>query len=297
MTRVEDLLRQAVEALGELGNDPAQGAADFARFQRTVNTAAPISDVVRRDPITQPRRGEDVGDLTLCDAEWALLAACASPDWDLQTETSIPQLIAEQVCANPDAAAVIADGEELSYAQLWARAGVVAGGLRVAGVRLGHPVGLCCERSTELVIGMLGILRAGAAYVPLDPGYSAERLRAVRRDIGLRVIVAQAGVTLPDGAYRAIIVDPESAEVCEPDSFGLLEDDPWAAGPDDLAYLSYPSEPGAVPTVMASHRDVLSLLSRSVRSSDHAAKRRPYDETAPVASQPLAAPGECGARR
>jgi non-ribosomal peptide synthetase component F len=202
----------------------------------------------------------------LPDAEWALLAACASSDWDVPVDASIPQLIAEQVCLAPDAVAVIVDGEELSYAQLWARAGAVAGDLRKAGVRLGHPVGLCCERSTELVIGMLGILRSGAAYVPLDPAYSAERLSFMRNDIGLRVIVAQAGVTLPGGSYRTIAIDPEPVKLGELDSSCLLEDDPWAAGPDDLAYLSYPAGPGGpAPTVMASHRNVLSMLAGTRR--------------------------------
>lgn len=227
----------------------------------------PAARVIRSQAIRHYRDTDATAPLsTLPDAEWALLAACANSDWDVPADSSIPQLIAEQVCTNPDAVAVIVDGEEMSYAQLWARAGAVAGGLRVAGVRLGHPVGLCCERSTELVIGMLGILRAGAAYVPLDPAYSAERLTFMRKDIGMRVIVAQAGVPLPDGAYRAIVVDPEPAELSQPDAFGLLEDDPWAAGPDDLAYLSYPAGPGGTaPTVMASHRNVLSLLAGTRR--------------------------------
>jgi non-ribosomal peptide synthetase component F len=232
----------------------------FIRY--TDRLARPPAGAIRSQTIRHYGDAETTGPLSsLPDAEWALLAACANADWDITSDASIPQLIAEQVCLAPDEIAVIVDGEEMSYAQLWARAGAVAGGLRVAGVRLGHLVGLCCERSTELVIGMLGILRSGAAYVPLDPAYSAERLTFMRKDIGLRVIVAQVGVSLPDGAYRTIVVDPEPARLGEPDTYGLLEDDPWAAGPDDLAYLSYPAGPGsAAPTVMASHRNVLSLL-------------------------------------
>ena len=236
----------------------------FIRF--TDRTVGPPAGVIRSQRIRHLRQDEFVGDLScLPDAEWALLAACAGPEGDFPIDASIPQLIAEQLCFDPDAVAVVTDGGELSYAQLWTRAGAVAARLRMAGVRRGHLVGLCCERSTELVVGMLGILRSGAAYVPMDPSYSAERLTFMRQDIGLRVIVAQPDIELPGGAYRTVFVDSEAAQLADPDAAGLLEDDPWAAGPDDLAYLSYPAGPGAAPTIMASHRNVLSLLDATRR--------------------------------
>ncbi|HEV2342496.1 MAG TPA: AMP-binding protein [Actinocrinis sp.] len=232
----------------------------------TDRTVGPPAGVIRARRIRHLRQDEAVVELSsLPDAEWALLAACASPDWDLPIDASIPQLIAEQVCINPDAVAVVADGEEMSYAQLWTRAGAVAARLRLAGVRRGHLVGLCCERPSELVVGMLGILRSGAAYVPMDPSYSAERLTFMREDIGLRVIVAEAGIELPAGAYRKVIVDSEPVPPADIEADGLFEDDPWAAGPDDLAYLSYPAGPGESPTIMASHRNVLSLLDATRR--------------------------------
>lgn len=236
----------------------------FIRF--TDHTVGPPAGVIRSRRIRHLRQDESVVELSsLPDAEWALLAACASPDWDLPADASIPQLIAEQVCVNPDAVAVVADGEEMSYAQLWTRAGAVAARLRLAGVRRGHLVGLCCERASELVVGMLGILRSGAAYVPMDPSYSAERLTFMREDIGLRVIVAEAGIELPAGAYRKVVVDSEPVPLADIEAAGLFEDDPWAAGPDDLAYLSYPAGPGQSPTIVASHRNVLSLLDATRR--------------------------------
>jgi non-ribosomal peptide synthetase component F len=235
----------------------------FIRY--TDRSVGPPAGVIRSQRIRQIRQDEVVGELSsLPEAEWALLAACVGPDGCFPLDASIPQLIAEQLCMDPDGTALVADGGELTYAELWTRAGAVAARLRTAGVRRGHLVGLCCERSTELVVGMLGILRSGAAYVPMDPGYSAERLTFMREDIGLRVIVAQAGIELPGGAYRTVVVDSDPA-VADPDAAGLFEDDPWAAGPDDLAYLSYPAGPGAAPTIMASHRNVLSLLDATRR--------------------------------
>jgi non-ribosomal peptide synthetase component F len=203
---------------------------------------------------------------TLPEAERALLAACSDPECEIPLEASIPQLVAEQVCVRPQAVAVVADGEELSYAQLWARSGVLAARLRLARVRRGHLVGLCCERSVDLVVGMLGILRSGAAYVPLDPSCSVERLTFMRNDADLRVIVTRPGVTMPDGVYRTILLDSEPVQLGQIDSPALLEDDPWAAGPDDLACLTYASAtPGTARTVMSSHRNVLSLLAETRR--------------------------------
>jgi non-ribosomal peptide synthetase component F len=230
----------------------------------TDRSVGPPAGVIRSQRIRHLQQEESAQLSSLPNAEWALLAACVGPDGEFPLDASIPQLIAEQLCYGPDAVAVVADGEELTYAQLWTRAGAVAARLRLAGVRRGHLVGLCCERSTELVVGMLGILRSGAAYVPMDPSYSAERLTFMREDIGLRVIVAEPDIDLPGGTYRTVFVDSEQALLAS-DPDGLFEDDPWAAGPDDLAYLSYPAGPGAAPTIMASHRKVLSLLDATRR--------------------------------
>jgi non-ribosomal peptide synthetase component F len=233
----------------------------------TDRAVGPPAGVIRSQRIKQIRQDE-VGEISsLPEAEWALLSACVGPDWeDFPVEASIPQLIAEQLCTQPHATAVTADGKNLTYAQLWMRAGSVAARLRTAGVRRGHLVGLCCERSTELIVGMLGILRSGAAYVPMQSSYSAERMAFMHESIGLRLVVVQPDTELPGGsAYRTVIVESEPAALSDLDA-GLLEDDPWAAGPDDLAYLSCPPGPvGEARTVMASHRSVLSLLNATRR--------------------------------
>jgi non-ribosomal peptide synthetase component F len=197
----------------------------------------------------------------LAEAERALLAACSDPEGEIPSEASIPQLIAEQVCIRPMAVAAVADGEELSYAQLWARSGALAARLRVAGARRGQLVGLCCERSLDLLTGMLGILRSGAAYVPLDSSLPVEQLTFMRGDAGLQIIVAQPGVTQPDGPYRTILVDPAPVQLGELECAALLEDDSGAAGPDDPACLSFAAAPhGPARTVLSSHRKVLRLL-------------------------------------
>ncbi|MES1240893.1 MAG: non-ribosomal peptide synthase/polyketide synthase, partial [Acidobacteriota bacterium] len=103
-----------------------------------------------------------------------------------EPEPGLPGMIEEQVRRTPDAVAVSFEGEELTYAELWERAGGVAAWL---GDRPDELVGISLERSLELVVGLVGILRAGAAYVPIDPGYPAERIAYMVEDSGVSVIL------------------------------------------------------------------------------------------------------------
>ncbi len=91
--------------------------------------------------------------------------------------------------ANADAIAVIASEARLTYGELVRSAGIVASRLRELQVPLGHPVALFVDRQTPAIAGMLGILQAGAAYVPLDPAYPRERLRLIARDAQLTAAV------------------------------------------------------------------------------------------------------------
>ncbi|MES1241756.1 MAG: amino acid adenylation domain-containing protein [Acidobacteriota bacterium] len=103
-----------------------------------------------------------------------------------EPEPGLAGMIEEQVRRTPDAVAVSFEGEELTYAELWERAGGVAAWL---GDRPDELVGISMERSLELVVGLVGILRAGAAYVPIDPGYPAERIAFMVEDSGVSVIL------------------------------------------------------------------------------------------------------------
>jgi len=100
-------------------------------------------------------------------------------------------LIAERTGRMPDAIALEAGAEALSYRELERRADALSLRLRDAGVAAGDLVGLCAERSVEMVVALLGILRAGAAYVPLDPDYPGERLAAMLEDSRVPVLLVQ----------------------------------------------------------------------------------------------------------
>jgi amino acid adenylation domain-containing protein len=153
----------------------------------------------------------------------------------------IYQLFEAQAARTPDAIAVIAADRELTYAALNARANQLAHELRSLGVQPGTRIGLCVERSPDLILGLLGILKAGGVYVPLDPAYPAERLRFMAADAGIAILLTQQALLgrLPQ------LVDP-TAVVCLDRDWQRIASAPatnpgvelWA---DELAYIIYTS--------------------------------------------------------
>jgi amino acid adenylation domain-containing protein len=103
----------------------------------------------------------------------------------------IHELFEEQVATSPDAIAVVYEDEQLTYAELNARANQLAHYLRERGVGPDQRVAICVERGLEMVVGILGILKAGGAYVPLDPNYPIERLQYLVEDAAPRAILTQ----------------------------------------------------------------------------------------------------------
>ncbi|MCP4655645.1 MAG: amino acid adenylation domain-containing protein, partial [bacterium] len=101
----------------------------------------------------------------------------------------IHRLIEAQARRRPKATALVSAAGRLSYGELDERAQHLAGVLRARGVEAGARVGLCCERSPEMVIGIVGILKAGAAYVPLDPHHPEERLRFLIENAGMALLL------------------------------------------------------------------------------------------------------------
>src|SRR5262249_49934844 len=163
------------------------------------------------------------------------------------------------VAGTPDAVAVVFEGEQLSYGELDARANQLAHHLRALGVGAESVVGVCLERSPALVVALIGILKAGGGYLPLDPGYPRERLSFMLADAGAAVLITQSGlrdrVDAPsvrrlelDGAAAAIAAHPRSAPA------HVLQ-------PHTLAYLIYP--PGSTGTpkgVAITHQNVVRLF-------------------------------------
>ena len=125
--------------------------------------------------------------------------------------TTLPELFAAQARRTPDAIAVIFEDRALRYAELEAHANQLAHHLRARGVGPETVVGLLLERSPEMVTGLLGILKAGAAYLPLDPSYPAERLAFMLADAKAAVLVTQGALRPTAAAARRRAAQARSA--------------------------------------------------------------------------------------
>ncbi|WP_369393678.1 amino acid adenylation domain-containing protein [Streptomyces sp. CG1] len=168
-------------------------------------------------------------------------------------ERTLTELFEDVVARFPDRVAVTAEDRELTYRELDHRAAAVARRLREAGAGTGSPVALLVPRTSRLVVGLLGILKSGAAYVPVDPGYPRERIAWTLKDSGATHLVTTSELAGPLGDLGVdVVVLDESAAASEP---------PVKAGPGDLAYVIYTSGSTGVPKgVEVEHRHVARLF-------------------------------------
>ncbi|MFC4852117.1 amino acid adenylation domain-containing protein [Actinophytocola glycyrrhizae] len=166
-------------------------------------------------------------------------------------------IIEEQAVRTPSAVAVTFEGEHLNYAQLNAMANRIAHRLRATGAGAETLVGVCAERSLELVAGLLGVLKAGAAYVPLDPEYPADRLAFMVTDAAAPVVLTQSHLqdVLPSTDATILVLDHEEEWAGQP----IHNPPPTTA--DQLAYVIYTSgstgRPKGVPNT---HRGIVNRL-------------------------------------
>src|SRR6266446_5491310 len=113
---------------------------------------------------------------------------------DYPRETCVADLVAAQVALRPHAQAIVSGSEALTYADLDRRANRLANYLLTLGVGAETIVGLCLNRSPESIICALSVLKAGGAYLPMDPAYPVERLRFMLDDARPRVLITRAGL-------------------------------------------------------------------------------------------------------
>ncbi|QKW05282.1 amino acid adenylation domain-containing protein [Streptomyces sp. NA04227] len=172
----------------------------------------------------------------------------------------------EQAARTPDAEALVTAAGSLSYAELDRRSDQLAHRLRRAGAGRGVLVGICMERTAEMVVSLLAVLKSGAAYVPMDPGFPPDRISYTLTDSGLKVLLTQRSVLdeLGEVTAETLCVDELAAELAA-EPVGELPDE---AGPDDLAYVIYTSgSTGRPKGVEIEHRALGNFL--------HAMKERP----------------------
>ncbi len=172
--------------------------------------------------------------------------------------SAVQQLFEQQAQIRPNAAALVFEDETLSYGEVNRRANRLAHFLRQKGVQPETIVGISVERSPEMVIGLLGILKAGGVYLPIDPSYPEERIRYIMEDSGLRLLLTQHSVRIPEGANKmeTIFLDEAALFVTMPEHTPEI-----SVQPENLAYIIYTSgSTGRPKGTMLQHSGLINLV-------------------------------------
>ncbi|RGC67741.1 Dimodular nonribosomal peptide synthase [Micromonospora sp. MW-13] len=243
----------------------ALAGTTLACHHRTAAWAADLVEAFARQVVrvlgqvlAEPDRPLDDCD-PLGDAERAAIVALGRGPGELPAaKDTIHDRIARHAATHPDAPAVSCAGERLTYGELDDRARRVARGLAARGIAPGDLVGVCLDRSVDLIAVLLGVLRAGAAYVPVDPAYPVDRVRYTVEDSGVALLIGAGGVDAAgltgDGPPADRLGDGPPAEGSRPAQ-------PPVGGPDDPAYVIYTSgSTGRPKGVRVPHRNVLALV-------------------------------------
>ncbi|MEQ1474072.1 MAG: amino acid adenylation domain-containing protein, partial [Candidatus Acidiferrum sp.] len=175
----------------------------------------------------------------LTDSEQAEIISGWNTGVEFPKERTLHGWFEQQAAKSPAAKAITFEGKHLTYAELNGRANQVAHHLRSLGVKPGTLVGLFVERSFEMVVGILGVLKAGGAYLPIDPVYPKDRLAFMLEDADAPVLLTQSSLAaeLPEHKMKVVYFDKDRAELER-----LPTTNPQnLATPDDLAYVIYTS--------------------------------------------------------
>ena len=178
-------------------------------------------------------------------------------------DTSVLSLIGQVVARQPQKVAVQAPKAVLSYGELSARADRLARTLRDLGVRRGDLVGQCVERSASLVVAALGIARAGAAYVAIDPMYPADRVQGMLQDSDATAVVSDATTAARLGPYggRPTVVVADGGDLADSAPDDGDRPLPSSPLPDEVAYVVYTSGSTGQPKgVLVEHAGLSNLV-------------------------------------
>jgi non-ribosomal peptide synthetase component F len=170
---------------------------------------------------------------------------------------SIPDMFRAQVARTPDTTAIVFHGKNLTYREFDAASNQLANLLIARGVAKGDRVGVLMDRSIEMMIGLYGILKAGAAYVPMDPAYPAHRLEIMAEDVEPKIILTEPE-RVSQLAFKTQILGIDRKTTFE----GISAAPPAVSiEPEDLAYVIYTSgSTGRPKGVMITHANVRNLF-------------------------------------
>ncbi|MGB0598420.1 MAG: amino acid adenylation domain-containing protein [Rubripirellula sp.] len=179
-------------------------------------------------------------------------------DADFPETVCLHELFEQNAAQKPDAVALVFREEKVTYRELDQRANQVAQFLIQQGIEHESRVGLCAERSAEMIVGMLGILKAGAAFVPIDPNYPADRLAFMIDDSDVEILLSQKTLKHAFPKMRASVVCLDDQPIFNNQS---ITKPPNKASATSLAYLIYTSGSTGTPKGIAlQHRGVVNNL-------------------------------------
>ncbi len=238
---------------------------DSGTIERMSGHFANLLEAIVADPAQRVSRMT----MLAADEQRQLLVEWNDTRTDYPREQSIPKLFEEQVRQAPDAPAVNFGERYLTYQELNTRANQLAHHLAKAGVKRGSTVGLCLERSPGLIVGLLGILKAGGGYAALDPGLPKDRLASMLEDLQTPVVLTQEKLApiIEESIQQASSHQGHAPTlIClDKDWDGVgneSEENPeGAVDPMDLAYVSFTSgSTGRPKGVCVTHRAVVRLV-------------------------------------
>ena len=211
--------------------------------------ADPASRISEIEVLTQAERDQQL-------VEWNDTAVAYPSD------KCVHELFEEQASICPDAVALVYAGSVLTYGELNARSNQLAHYLLDRGVVADELVGICMDRSLEMVIGILGVLKSGSGYVPIDPGYPRSRIGYMLSDSGVGLVLTNSDQTID-----LIAPDPspsDSIECIEPSNLASMysQENPGVElSSANLAYVIYTSGSTGLPKgVMINHKSLLNLI-------------------------------------
>ncbi|SMD41574.1 Phosphopantetheine attachment site [Aquiflexum balticum DSM 16537] len=193
--------------------------------------------------------------------ETELIKLFNSPPQILPNQKTILDLFQEQVRKSPDAIAVVFEGKKLSYSDLDKKSDQIANYLLAKGIKNEAMIPICLDRSFEMIIGILGIIKAGVAYVPIDPTYPEDRINFILRDSGANILLTTSDISekFPD-SIEILCLDTSQLELEKT----LFEVEKKEISPNNLAYVIYTSGSTGTPKgVLIEHKGLLaSTLAR-----------------------------------
>ncbi|MGI9291060.1 MAG: amino acid adenylation domain-containing protein [Gammaproteobacteria bacterium] len=173
------------------------------------------------------------------------------------TDATLASLLDAQAEATPDATALIYDGESLAYKELNVRANQLAHWLIGQGAEPDQLIGVCMQRSIDMVVALHGIVKAGCAYVPLDPDYPQHRLEHMLEDASVSILLSQSDVESVLPAHEATVLLLDEADLGDQST----NNPPVCISPDNLAYAIFTSgSTGRPKGVMNEHRGIVNRL-------------------------------------